>query len=84
MYERDIVDESSNRHYKSTVSEWSNPLNSNIKDPAFGGGGTWGTETSKYPEEYKSYDPSILLRIHPERSRMDEIPLVAASERGTV
>ena len=26
-------------------------------------GGTWGTETSKYPEEYKSYDPSILLRI---------------------
>ena len=68
VYEHDNDDEPSNRRYQSLVSEWSNPVTSNRDDPAFGGEGTWGTETSKYPQEKKSY----------------EIPSVAASERGTV
>ena len=38
------------------------------RTPTQVGEGTWGTETSQYPEEYKSY----------------EIPSVAASERGSV
>ena len=70
VFKRDNNGESLNRRFQSLVSEWSNP-------PAFKGGdptdlsvrrGTWRTETSQYPEEKKSH----------------EIPLVAASESGTV
>ena len=69
MYERDNNDESSNRHYQSLVSEWSNPPCSNTRDlDRKIKVGTRETETSKYPEEKKSY----------------EIPLVAASESGGV
>ena len=45
------------------MSEWGNPPFQGTTQV----GRTWGTETSKYPEEKKSTD----------------IPLVAASERGT-
>ena len=52
------------------VSEWANPTGAISRRPAAehigGGGATRGTETSKYPEEEKS----------------NEIPPVAASERG--
>ena len=51
------------------MSEWGNPPLIAVSIPEFIGYGsdTRGTETSKYPEEKKS----------------TEIPLVAASERGT-
>ena len=55
VYERDNIDESSNRHYQSVVSEWSNPILCKQYDLSiYTERGTWGTETSKYPEEYKS------------------------------
>ncbi len=56
MLEHENSDESFSRRYQSLVSEWSNPPVLIFGDPAFGGGGTRGTETSKYPEEKKSYE----------------------------
>ena len=54
------------------MSEWGNPPEVKAQVPIHEsivyGRETWGTETSKYPQEKKSY----------------EIPSVAASERGTV
>ena len=70
VYERDIIDESSNRHYKSMVSEWSNPSSSNARDQV--PYGTWG-------------EPGELKHLSTQRNiNHKEIPLVAASETGKV
>ena len=56
-------------HLDPRMSEWGNPARITWSSCAESIGAekrTWGTETSKYPEEKKS----------------TEIPLVAASERG--
>ena len=60
VYERDTNGEPSNRRYQPLISEWSNPSGSNIRDPLiYQRRGTRGTETSKYPEEKKSYRDSV-------------------------
>jgi len=45
VYERENIDESSNRHYQSMISEWGNPLCSNTWNPAVycedGNPGNW-------------------------------------------
>ena len=57
MYERENIDESSNRHFQSMVSEWGNPPGRKIRVfLIYQIEGTRGTETSKYPEEKKSYE----------------------------
>ena len=60
---------SAQARFEPEISEWGNPANRNISDPQMSKvvceEWTWGTETSKYPEEEKS----------------KEISLVAASER---
>ena len=42
VLERDIDDQPLNRRYESSVSEWGNPLNSNIEDPVARQGGDPG------------------------------------------
>ena len=68
MIEHENNGESLIRRYQPLVSEWSNPSVEKQKSCRKTARGTWGTETSKYPEEKKSY----------------EIPIVAASEPGGV
>jgi hypothetical protein len=48
--------------------------------------GTWGSETSQYPEEKKKYFSLYVFirQARRMRTKSESIPLVAASERGTV
>ena len=55
VLESDNNGETLSSRYQPLVSEWSNPLSSNMQDSCRKiRGGTLGTETSKYREEKKS------------------------------